>query len=421
MPYLRRAVDQQLDQLLPYVGAVAIDGAKAVGKTETALQRSSSVLRLDSRDDRELLESNPTFSAFPEGTILIDEWQKKPESWDYVRRAVDAEKRKGRFLLTGSATPQVGVDTHSGAGRILSVRMRPMALFERPGAQPTVSLGQLIRVEGSTEKDVEITGETEWEFRDYMQAIAHSGFPELLSVPNTARNEQLDSYLRRIVDRDLPDQGYTVRNREGLLRWLTAYAAATATVTGYTQILDDATAGETNKPAKTTTAKYREKLEEIWMLDPLPAWNHRLHPLPGLVKSPKHHLADPAFVMRLIGITERSLLDEYHRTHIGPLFESLATLTVRVAAEAHFARVGHLKALKGEREVDLIVHGQDGEILPIEVKLASTVDSHDVRHLLWLKEKFPQEVVDMVVLTTGRRAYRRTDGVAVVPLSLLGL
>lgn len=140
MSYLRRAVDNQLDQLLPYAAAIAVEGPKGVGKTETARRRASTVMRLDTQEGAGVLAADPTFSAERPGTILIDEWQRHPESWDYVRRAVDERAEPGRFLLTGSATPVAGTDTHSGAGRILSLRMRPMALFERAGAEPPPGL-----------------------------------------------------------------------------------------------------------------------------------------------------------------------------------------------------------------------------------------------------------------------------------------
>lgn len=104
----------------------------------------------------------------------------------------------------------------------------------------------------------------------------------------------------------------------------------------------------------------------------------------------------------------------------GPLFESLVTLTVRVAAQAAEATVSHLRLNSGQREVDLIVEGPDGAVLGIEVKLAPTVGDSDVKHLRWLREKLPERVVDLMVVTTGSTAYRRADGIAVVPLALLG-
>lgn len=413
MTYLPRAVDAQLDQLISHAAAIALEGPKAVGKTETARRRASTVMRLDTQEGAGVLAADPTFSAEAPGTILIDEWQRHPESWDYVRRAVDEGAEPGRFLLTGSATPVAGTDTHSGAGRILSLRMRPLALFERAGAEPSISMSSLFHG-GAT-----IAGETDRTLKHYIDAIASGGFPGFYEAPPVLRNQQLDSYLARVVDRDLPEQGYVARNPAALMNWLAAYAAASSTTTSYQEILDAATPGEANKPAKTTTMVYREKLAEVWMLDPVPAWDMRRSPFAGLAKAPKHQLADPAFVLRLLDIPAAKLTGRFNYL-LGPLFESLATLSVRVAAQASFGNVGHFRTVKGDREVDLIAQDQDGAIVAFEVKLAANVGDDDVKHLLWLWEKLPDDVVDTVILTTGTRAYRRPDGVAVVPLALLG-
>ncbi|QDZ43177.1 ATP-binding protein [Corynebacterium sp. sy039] len=415
MSYLHRAADQQLDQLLPYVSAIAIEGLKGVGKTETAQRRSTTTLKLDYPSDQQIIAADPYFTFAPEGTILLDEWQKLPQTWDYVRRNIDAGAPAERFILTGSATPIAGTDTHSGAGRILSLRMRPLALFERTPQHATISLRELFSGTAT------ISGQTHFTLENYVHAIASSGFPGFYEAPEPVRNAQLDSYLNRIVDRDLPDQGYTVRNRAGLLQWLRAYAAASSTTTSYSEILDAATPGEGQKPAKTTTLVYREKLAEIWMLDEVPAWDFSRSPFTGLARAPKHQLADPAFVLRLLNINESQLLSSRFSHLIGPLFESLATLSVRVATHALLGTVSHFRTQKGDHEVDLIAQDQNGSLLAIEVKLTAHVRDEDVRHLLWLKKQLPQDITDTIILTTGERAYRRADGVAVIPLALLGL
>lgn len=203
------------------------------------------------------------------------------------------------------------------------------------------------------------------------------------------------------------------------MNWLAAYAAASSTTTTYQEILNAATPGKAEKPAKTTTMQYREKLAQTWMLDPVPSWDLRRSPFAGLAKSPKHQLADPAFVLRLLDIPAAKLTTRFNYM-LGPLFESLATLSVRTAAQAVFGRVGHFRTSKGDREIDLIVQDQDGGIVAIEVKLTANVTDDDVRHLTWFRDQLPDDVVDLVVLNTGTRAYRRPDGVAVIPLALLG-
>lgn len=413
MTYLPRALEQQLDLFMPEVAAIAIEGPKGVGKTSTAEQRSQRTIRLDQQEDQALFQADPNFKRFETGTILIDEWQKLPEVWDRVRRAVDDGAGPGRFLLTGSATPVSGTDTHSGAGRILSLRMRPMALFERAGAKASISLQALMA------GTADLSGSTDVALQDYATAIAESGLPGIQPLSPMVRTSQLDSYLQRVVDRELVEQGYMVRDKQSLMNWLRSYAAATATEASYNQILDGATPSESDKPSKKTTMKYREKLSEIWLLDPLPAWNFAMNPFPRISQGETHFLADPALAARLLGLSERNLLLPKNTRMLGALFEALAVLSVRVAAEANFAKVGHFRSLDGGREIDIIVETQDGGIIPIEVKLTATPNDDDVRHLLWLRDKLPDDVIDMAVITTGKHAYRRPDGVAVIPLALL--
>lgn len=412
MVYVRRAVDARLDSVLAAAPVVALEGAKAVGKTATARQRAAQEWQLDRASDRDALRAEPTLMRHPPYPTLIDEWQRLPESWDEARRWVDDGAPPGALILTGSATLPTGVDTHSGSGRVLGVRMRPMGLFER-GLAPSVSMSDLLA--GSPQ----ISGTTDITLPAYAAHITSGGFPGIRAADPQVREDLLETYTRNIVERDLREADVVVRAPQTLRRWLAAYAAASSTTTAYNRLLSAAVGPEGEQPAKTTTIAYREHLERIYVLDPVPAWSPSLNPFAALQVGPKHQLVDPAIAARLLGITEGSLTTERGRHMLGPLFESLATLTVRVAAESARARVGHLRTRDGRHEVDLIVEGRDGQIVGIEVKLSREVRDDDVRHLVWLREQCA-DVVDLVVLTTGPRAYRRMDGVAVVPLALLG-
>ncbi|AXE39392.1 ATP-binding protein [Acidipropionibacterium virtanenii] len=415
MEYLQRTVDHELDELLPLAPAIAIDGPKGVGKTDTARRRARTIWYLDDPAQREVGRADFSLASPPEGTLLLDEWQRLPQVWDSVRRQVDAGAPPGRFLLTGSATPIDTADTHSGAGRILSLRMRPMGLHERGVANPTVSLTAML--EGSRGR---IEGNTGFSVRDYADAIVGSGFPGIMGLVPRLRRQLLDAYLQRIIDRDLPNQGYAVRRPETLRRWLSAYAAASSTTTAYARLLDATTGGDGGQPAKTTTIAYRDHLSQIWLLDPVPGWTPANNHLRRLQQAPKHQLADPALAVRLLNLSAGSLLNSAGAHMAGPLFESLVTLGVRVMAQAAEATVSHLRTSGGDREIDLIVEGTDGQVLGIEVKLAPEITGHDVRHLNWLREQLPDRVADLAVVTTGRTAFRRADGIAVVPLALLG-
>ena len=414
MAYLRRTIDSELDALLPLAPAIALDGPKGAGKTDTASRRAGTVWRLDDQGHRDLISADPALADAGDGTILLDEWQRLPAVWDMVRRSVDGGAPAGRFLLTGSATPRAGTHSHSGAGRILPLRMRPMGLHERGVVEPAISVADLLS------SGARIEGTSDFTLVNYAEQIVASGFPGINRLPAGLRRRQLDGYLQRIVDRDLPDHGVSVRRPESLRRWLAAYAAATSSTAAYNKLLDATTAGDGSQPAKTTTIAYRDHLTQLWLLDPVAGWSPSRRPLARLQQAPKHHLADPALAARLLNLTEGTLLTPAGAALIGPLFESLVTLTVRVCAQAAEARVGHLRTTNGDHEVDLVVEGIDGQVLGLEVKLAPHVDDADVRHLHWLRRQLGSDVVDLAVITTGTRAYRRADGVAVIPLALLG-
>jgi predicted AAA+ superfamily ATPase len=421
-PYRCRILENELDELSEGLAAIAIEGAKGVGKTATASRRAATVRALDDPAQLAVATADPARMLADPPPVLIDEWQRLPEIWDLVRRAVDGGANPGTFLLTGSASPD-GAGTHSGAARIPTVRMRPLSLAERSDQSPTVGLAQLL--EGSRPQ---VAGRTTMRLEDYTNEILISGFPGLRRLSGRALRAQLDGYLARVVDRDFPELGHQVRNPGALRRWMTAYAAASSTTTQFEKIRDAATSGEGEKPSRPSTLPYRDVLERLWVVDPVPAWLPTRNQLSRLTGAPKHQLADPGLAARLLGATAGALLegDELgppiprDGTLLGALFESLVTLSVRVYAQAAEATVGHLRAFGGEHEIDLIVQRPDGRVVGIEIKLARTVGERDVRHLHWLAGELGDDLLDMIIITTGEDAYRRSDGVAVVPAALLG-
>lgn len=423
LDYRRRVVDDELDALVEGgVAAISIEGAKAVGKSATAAERATAVYLLEQSAVRQLLEAD--LSQITAGrSVLLDEWQQLPAVWDRVRRAVDAGAAPGQFLLTGSASA-VRPGTHSGAGRIVSVRVRPMTLPERGSATPTVSLASLLSGRRSA-----ISGTSGVGLREYVSEIVRSGFPAVRRASERGRRAQLEGYVSRIIEHDFSDvSGRVVRNPAALRRWLTAYAAAVATCTSFEKIRDAATSGEGEKPAKSTVQPYRDILENLFVLDPLDAWLPTRNHIAELSHGPKHHLVDPALAVALLGLDADALLDGEHGgatsprdgTFLGALFESLVTQSLRVFAQANEARCGHFRTHRGDHEVDIIVERRDGRVVAIETKLSASVEDSDVENLHWLGERLGGDLLDSAIITTGEHAYRRTDGVAVIPAALLG-
>jgi len=424
--YRRRIVDDLLDLYMSQVPALALEGAKGVGKTETGLQRAASVFKLDEEGPLEVVRADIARVIDGDPPVLIDEWQRYPPVWDAVRNADDRGAAPGSFLLTGSAHPTDG-PAHTGAGRILSVRMRPLSLAERLDEPPTVRLGTLL--DGGRGP---IAGETTIDLGRYVDEILRSGFPGLRRYTGRVLRDQLDGYLRLIVEKDFRDElDQDVRRPDRLRRWMAAYAAASSTTTSAQTLRNTLRRSEGDAPSRQTALAWTEALKRLFVLEPVRPWRPARNPLRELGQAEKHQLVDPALAARLVRATPGTLLDGQDDglpvprsgTLLGALFESLVTQSVRTylaVVDTAETEPRHFRTHRGDHEIDLIVEREDGRVLAIEVKLTATPSDDDVKHLKWLAREIGDDLIDSCIVTTGKTAYRRPDGIAVVPASLLG-
>ena len=417
MLYKKRIVDDLLDELMPQLPAILLDGPKAVGKTSTAAQRAKTIKRLDREDERTLAAANPSWITQGEMPILLDEWQRSPEVWGKLKSAVDEDFSGGQYLLTGSLP---SAETHSGAGRITSIRMRPLSIAERDLDQPTVSLKDLLEGSGNLE------GETSIGVSEYASEMMRSGFPAIRTLSGRPLRVALDGYIERIIDADVREVGLSIRKPASLRSWITAYAAATATTASWETIRDAANPGSAEPPAKSTVIPYRDALTRLRVLDELPAWTPSHNQFAKASLASKHFLADPALALRLMNHDAESIQTatqfgkaQYGAPLTGRMFEALAVQSVQSYAQASYAKLSHFREANGRHEIDMIIEKEDGRVLAVEVKLSSTPDASDGKHLKWLKSEIGDRLIDSVVIYAGRFAYRN-DGIAYVPLALLG-
>ena len=261
---------------------MALEGARAVGKTSTAGERAETRYELDDQAHLAVVSADVRLALSQPAPVLIDERQHHPPVWDQVRRAVDEHDPPGPFLLTGSVAPK-GTGVHTGAGRIIALRMRPLSLAERWPGSATVSLRELLRGDRP-----QVAGTSSVRLAEYTEEMFKSGFPGLRDLPVRLRRAQLDGYIQRVIDKDFPELGHQPRNPAALRRWMLAYAAATATATSWEKVRDAATSGESDKPARTTVMPYRDILERLYVLDPLPGWRPTRSHIKRLTEPPKH-------------------------------------------------------------------------------------------------------------------------------------
>ncbi len=421
--YLPRVVDAELAEYLQDLPAIVIQGLKGVGKTVTAEQMASTSYALDLEAVGQLLMADPTLIESAARPVLLDEWQSIPDLWNRVRRLVDAGAEPGSYLLTGSA-PATGSGLHSGAGRMVIVHMRPLSLAERQCDTASVSLADLLS--GNRQR---ISGSTKVRLEDYVREIVATGLPGVRGLGSRVRSSVLDSYMDLLVSKEIPEQGVVVRRPHVVKAWLRAYAAATSTTASYETIRKSAAPGENDQPpSRLSTGTYRNVLESLWLLDPIPGWTPTRNRLAKLNQAPKHHLADPGLAAHLLGVNEQALISPSQTSKsiirdaslLGNLFESLVTQSVRVYAQANQTETFHVRTAGGEHEIDLLVTGRNEKSVAFEVKLSATPRPDSVQHLLWLQEQLKTDLLDMVIITTGADAYRRPDGIAVIPAALLG-
>lgn len=237
---------------------------------------------------------------------------------------------------------------------------------------------------------------------------------------------QLDSYLRNAVDRDVPEQGLDVRKPDAMLGWLRAYAAATSTTASYTATLDAATAGVSDKPARSTTIVYRDVLSQLWLLDPVPAWGPRQNRWRAWPN--RRSITWPILRWRRVYLAYPWICSSAVKAGRSGL-RRVACSGISSNPWSHFA-YGLLRRLprplsvtserNGDHEIDLVVVRDDGKVLAVEVKLAAAVEDRDTAHLRWLADHLRGDLLDAIIINTGLNAYRRPDGIGVVPLALLG-
>jgi predicted AAA+ superfamily ATPase len=297
-----------------------------------------------------------------------------------------------------------------------------MSLYERWPDLATVSLAELLSGNRAA-----ISGRIDRGLTDYTQEILRSGFPGIRTFSGRALRAQIEGYLARVVDRGFDELGAELRNPEALTRWLRAYAAAVSTNTSFEKIRNAATGLREPPPARATVQSYRDVLERLFLLDEVRAWQPSRNPLSELSLSPKHHLADPALASSLLNVGADELLSGHGTefatardgTLLGALFESLVALSLKVYAQSAEASVSHFRTRGGRHEADLIVE-YHGRVIAFEVELAETIREDSAKHLNWLDAQLGGDLIDKVVITTGREAYRTRDGIAVVPAGLLG-
>ena len=428
MEYLSRTADRLLKDLLDAFGAVLIEGPKWCGKTTTAEQTAKSVIRMQDTDMREeymaTAKSKPSLLLLGDTPRLIDEWQDAPVLWDAVRTMVDKRGDIGQFILTGSNAVDKSETLHSGNGRIARMSMMPMSLWESRESTGEVSLRQLFN-----DPNYDIDGKrSEMGVEDLIFAACRGGWPGTLK----ARTEKAKlliarNYVRTVCSEDISRIDGRRRNEKLAMSILRSYARNISSLAKKTTMLADVAASGEMECSIDTFNDYVNALERLFVIQDIDAWCPAIRSKTVVRSSPKRGFCDPSIAVALLGLTPESLTTQLKT--FGFIFEQMCVRDLKAYTQGLYSHVSYYHD-RYDLEADFVLHLEDGRYALIECKLGSNEIEEGASHLLELKrlirehnekeKQMPIREPDLlIILTGGKMAYTRPDGVKVIPLACL--
>ena len=419
--YRARIVDDMLKDKLESKGAVVIEGPKWCGKTTTAMQVAGSILRMDEPSKREaniqMAEIDPGRLLKGKTPRLIDEWQIAPKLWDAARYEVDTRGEEGQFILTGSAVPIESREiTHSGTGRFTWLMMRPMSLFESGDSTGEVSLNQLF---GNPSV---IDGMNNLSIEKLAFLICRGGWPHAVGMKEKPALLQAEDYYEAVIKSDINRADGVNKNPERVKRLMRSFARNQGTQISNTMLRDDIISNDTESLNEDTIASYINALKNIFVVEDMPAWNPNLRSKTSIRTSDTRYYVDPSIAVAALGIGPKDLTNDLNT--MGLLFETLCVRDLRVYAESIGGNVLHYRDKSG-LECDTVIHLKNGRYGLVEIKLGGQKFIEDAAENLKSlsnkidTSKMPAPSFLMIVIGIGEFAYKREDGIFIVPIGCL--
>lgn len=421
--YKPRIADQILKEKLSYKGAVLIEGPKRCGKTTTAEQAAKSILYMSDprtlKQNLSLAESDPSILLKGENPRLIDEWQVAPQLWDAVRFEVDHRHAFGQFILTGSSVPaDKDRILHSGTGRFSWLKMRTMSLLESGESNGQVSLKSLF---SNPDK---IYGESNISLEKLAYLVCRGGWPIATYLEGKSALNQARDYFDAVLYNDINRMGTGKRDPERLRRIMVSYARNQGTQIGYKTIVDDIRANEEDNIDSRTVASYINALKEMFVIEDMPAWNPNLRSKAAIRTTDTRYFIDSSIAAAALGISPDDLINDLKT--FGFLFKTMAIRDLRVYAESIDGNVYHYRD-KSDLECDAVIHLRDGSYGLVEIKLGGeTAIESGAKSLTKLAsiidtDKMKKPSFMMILTGIGNIAYKRSDGIYVVPIGSFGI
>jgi len=426
--YKTRIADQLLADLLQACGCVLVEGSKWCGKTTTAEQQAGSVAYMADPEEGprniQLAKTTPKYLLRGPAPRLIDEWQVVPPLWDAIRGEVDHRRALGQFIITGSAVPanrdQI---VHTGTGRITTLLMRPMSLWESGDSNGSIQLSQLFNA------PEQVIGENNIDIEELAYLVCRGGWPMTTLTSNRkAALKQASIYYNGVVgkgtgdDSDISRADGVRRDPERTKRLLRSLSRHQGTQASLGTIYQDMLANDDSTLNEETISSYIGALKKIFTIEDMPAWCPSLRSKTAIRTSETRYFVDPSIAVAAMHVGPNDLINDLET--FGLLFETLAVRDLRVYTDALAGSVFHYRD-KNNLECDAVIHLEDGRYGLVEVKLGG--EDHinkGANTLLQLSSKIdttrmPAPSFMMVLVGIGKYAYRREDGVFVVPIGCL--
>ena len=427
MKYLKRIADGELKLRLEAFGAVQIKGPKWCGKTTTAEMQAKSVVKMQNPDTREgymtTARTKPSLLLKGDTPRLIDEWQVAPVLWDAVRHAVDERRQKGQFILTGSTTVDNEEIMHTGTGRISSIAMYPMSLYESQESNGKISLRELF-----DNKDLDIDGITSGlSIERLIFAACRGGWPASLdNISDKAKLLIANDYVNIVCEEDVSKVDKRERNPSLARLIMRSYARNLCTLAKKTSMLADVSI-EMENTAMSTFNDYVNALEKLFVIEDIEAWNPAIRSKTVIRSGKKRCFTDPSIAVAILGASPQSL--EVDLNTFGFIYECLCMRDLKIYSQGLGGHLSYYHDRSG-LEADAVLHLNDGRYALIECKLGNDRIEEAARHLLKLKQliqtkneeekQTPLRLPDLlIVLTGGELAYTREDGVKIIPIGCL--
>lgn len=418
--YYPRIIDELLKKKLRTSGAVLLKGPKWCGKSTSASQIAKSIIYMQDPSTREqniaLAKASPKVFLAKETPLLIDEWQTIPFIWDAIRFEIDQRNAFNQFILTGSSSPtETNKITHSGLGRISTLVMRPMSLYESKDSSGEFSINDLfngIYPSGAFSKH---------DILDYAYLACRGGFPSVLELNKEDSLEISKNYFESLVNQDFVLNVKQDRDIQKFKLTLRSYARNIGTSCPLTTILKDVNSDNNVSISDTTVYSYLKYLNDIYILDELNAWSPLLRSKVAIRTSPTHYFVDPSIATAALDVTPHDLINDFKT--FGFIFESMVIRDLKIYAEANGASLYHYRD-KNDFEVDAIIHFNNGKWAAIEIKLFDDdAIEKACKNLIKFKNNINlqkmKEPSFLMVITGTKNAYRREDGVFIVPIDCL--